>query len=334
MSTALALVNRMRAKRRDATSSIITDKTGVAYLDFLNAAITTVLEERTWRFQQRSDGILKTIAKTTGTLGFFTNGDTYVSVQGTSTTQVSGSFKLRIVGTDDANYGNTNFGVASAINAGPPPPNNLLMYLDTAWPGTSTGAGTVDLFSYEYQLPSTVRSVTGVVHQENPIALMFEDEQYTFDRLVPTPHDNISDQPQFVMVGGEVQSTATSLLATGTYATAIKVYPVPNSVLVLNYSYIYRQPILTVATDELNRVPPVVEDLIVDLATARVITSLEKDIQTGLPFEARVMTNIDRIHRNNVADAGRRSTMKSFDHIAGGGMRYWTPRTVDGLEGS
>lgn len=333
MSTALALINRMRAKRRDATSSVITDKTGVAYLDFLNAAITSVLEERTWRFQQRSDGVLKTIPKITATLGSLTSGNNYVTVQGSAIDQVSGSFKTRIVCTSDGSYGHTSFGVASAINSGAPPPNNLLMYLDTTWPGTSVSDGTVDLFSYEYQLPATVRSVTGVVHQEDPLSLIFEDEQYTFDRLAPTPFDNISDRPEFVMVGGEIQNTSATLGGTGTYATAIKVYPVPSSVLVLTYSYIYRQPTLLVLTDELNRVPPVVEDLIVDLATARIITSLEKDIQTGLPFEARVMKNIDRIHRNNVADSGRRASMKSFDHI-GSGVRGWQPRTVDGLAGS
>jgi hypothetical protein len=78
----------MRIRRRESTSTIITDKAGAAYLDLLNAAITTVLEERTWKFQSRSDGVLHTAAKIEFTGGFVAqsvNGFTVNAATGTIT---------------------------------------------------------------------------------------------------------------------------------------------------------------------------------------------------------------------------------------------------------
>lgn len=332
MSTALELVNRIRAKRRDATSAIITDRQGVAYLDFLNSAITTVLEERTWNFQLRSDGTLTTIPLTTGTDGAVQNGFTAFgsAVFGGATSPVFGDFQARIAITDDANFGGTTVRVDTASVAGA----TLTAVISPAWFGASNfGAADFTFFVYEYVLPATVRSVTNVAHQESDLSLYFEDGQYTFDRLVPSPLDNTSDTPQIVMVGGEIQRTAETG-STGTFGLGMRIYPVPDSVLALNYSYVYRQPKLTLSTSELYRVPDAVEDLIVELATARIISSLEKDVQTGLPLEVRVNREIDKIHRNHAADSGRRNAMRSLDHTGRISGPAWPPRSVAGLVGS
>lgn len=332
MSTALELVNRIRAKRRDATSTIITDRQGVAYLDFLNSAITSILEERTWNFQLRSDGTLTTVPLSTGTDGAVQNGFTgfgSASFAGVLS-PVYGDFQARIAITDDASYGSTSVRVDTAHVAGA----MLTGAMSTAWFGASNfGSADFTFFVYEYVLPSTVRSVTNVSHQESDLSLFFEDGQYTFDRLVPSPLDSTSDTPQIVMVGGEIQRTAETGL-TGEFGLGLRIYPVPESALALNYSYVYRQPKLTVSTSELYRVPGAVEDLIVELATARVISSLEKDVQTGLPLEVRVNREIDKIHRNHAADSGRRNPMRSLDHIGRTTGPAWPPRSVPGLAGS
>lgn len=330
MSTALELVNRMRAKRRTSTQAIITDREGVAYLEILNGAINTVLEEKSWRFQVRSDGVLKTIPPFTGTTTNIVAGATAVAANthtGT-TADIAGDFLTRIMFNEDTQYASTSFALTSALVA----IGNVLGTLNTAWPG-ATYAGAWETFVYEYQLPATVRQVLSVVHQETPVQLAFEDETYTFDAFCPRPQDYRSTEPEVVMVGGEVANTADQSAGdSSVYAMAFKVYPVPDAEQLFNYSYVYRQPRLTLLTDELSRVPPAVESLIVDLAVARVIAFLEKDLQIGLPLEAKVMKQVDLLHRNHGADPARRTAMKSFDEIGRAAPLFGRlPRTVEGL---
>ena len=98
-TTALDLVNRMRAKRRDATSSIITDRQGVAYLEILNSSITTALEERTWNFQIRSDGYLATVGTYTGTSLNVTAGNVLFggTLSSGSNSTLYGAFQTRVM---------------------------------------------------------------------------------------------------------------------------------------------------------------------------------------------------------------------------------------------
>ena len=172
MSTALELVNRMRVKRRTSTQSVITDREGVAYLEILNGAIQTALEERTWDFQRRTDGMVITIPPFSGTTLNVTAGTTsiFATSHTGATADVAGAFSTRLRMTADTQYANTTFPlVGGFVSTG-----NLVGTLASAWPGATYSAAW-STYVWEYVLPATVRQVLSVWNQENDIALMFED---------------------------------------------------------------------------------------------------------------------------------------------------------------
>lgn len=337
MSTALELVNRMRRKRRDATSSVITDRQGIAYLDILNSAITAVLEERTWNFQTRSDGRLNLIPSYTGSLATLTPGSAAFTITAPSgisaTTDLANGFVLRLIVTSDPVYGQTAFPILNVTySAGGG--GSVTGNLRAAWTGNAFVAnGLWRLFAYEYVLPSIVKQVTNVIHQERPVALEFEERDYSFETLVPRPQDYIGGDPECVMVGGQVQPTYDLLGTVSVYTDAAKIFPPPDSEAALDYSYIYRQARLVAASDSLFA-PYVVEDIIVELATARAISMLEKDPQIGLPLERRVMDDIRRVHANQSSQPSKHNTIKTFDQMRPRATMRWLPPTVAGLSGS
>lgn len=321
----------MRAKRRDATSTILTDPNGVAYLDILNSAITTVLESRTWDFQKRK-ATLTTVPPFTGTNISATAGSniiTFSDYTGTADT-VSGQFVVRIIGIGDPTYGNT----AMQLDTTSLVVTTVLGVLTDDWQGGSTFTSWKTL-TYEYVLPSTVREVLAVKNIETDEPLIFSNSPEEFEEAFPRPWDELSDQPQVACVGGEMRNTEVLGGGSQDFGLCLRVWPVPSAEYQLDYTYVYRQAKLASSTDNLERVPPAVEDVIVDLAVARVITELEKDIQTGIPLEAKVLKQIDALHRNHVPAAGRRPEILS--HEAKRSTRnalLWLPRRVTALAGS
>lgn len=329
MSTALALVNRMRAKRRDASSNLITDRQGVAYLDILNAAVTTVLEQRTWDFQKRSDGQIITVPSFSGTSGLVTQGAVafFLSVYSGSISQLVGSLVTRVIFNDDTAYGHTAMRVDNADLSG----GAVTGSLEEAWPGT-VPSSTWTTYTYEYILPSTVREVLSIKTMENDEPLAFSNSPEEFDEAFPRPWDDLSSWPSIAVVGGEVKNTVLSGAQGQDFGLALRVWPVPDAAYQLDYTYVYRQPRLVSDTDTLSRIPPAVEDLIVDLAVARVVSEIEKDLQTGIPLEAKIMQQMEKLHRNHVPAAGKRPEMLSHDK--GSRSRnslLWLPRQVDGI---
>lgn len=329
MSTAIALVNRMRAKRRDATSTILTDRQGIAYLDILNGAITAVLESRTWDFQKRSDGELTTRATFSGTSLVATAGSDVIQGAGHTGTanDIGGLFVTRVIVTSDTLYSNT----ALRLENGTVIAGTFYGNIQDNWQGTTTTTGTWTTICYEYVLPETVKLVLSVKEVESSTDLLFSTSPEEFDREFPRPWDQLSSQPEIVCVGGEVRNTGG---ATIDYYLALRIWPVPDSEYQLHYTYVMRQPRLTIDTDTLNRCPPAVEDVIVDLAVARVMMELEKDLQTGIPLEAKVLKQVDALHRNHIPASGRRPELLSHDVRTSRNSMLWLPRQVSGLSGS
>ena len=328
-TTALELVNRVRRKRRDGSSAVVTDRQGVAYLDAINSSITTILEEYSWEFQKRSDGRLNLIPSFTGLSAAVTAGSASFTISdpGTAATStVAGDFVTRLWLPSDSLYPNTSFRVLSSSISG----GVWSGQFDSPWTGDTGTGRTWRSFVYEYALPATVRQVLSVISQETPVQLEFEDGDYTFERVCPRPQDYLGGPAERVMVGGEVRGTYQS--TPSDYKLALKVYPVPTAEAVLDYSYIYRQQRLVLATDELSRVPYAVEDLIVELSTAKVITFSEKDPQLGMPMERSVLADVRRLHANYSASPTARHTIKPLDRVrsAPNGL-YWLPPTVEGL---
>ncbi len=205
--------------------------------------------------------------------------------------------------------------------------------LATAWPGDGTTPPNLAWTSYvyEYVLPNTVLRVLEVRDQEQPIPLYFEDELLTFDRFVPRPHDQFSDQPQLVMVGTEIESTFNTDVTTAERGMALKIYPTPENARFLNYSYIEQYADLTAAASTLTGVPAGIEDLIVELAYARALMSIGNDFRRGSLVESRVRAGLDKRHANMAGDPFRRSTLASLDDIHRAIPNlYRLPRSVDG----
>jgi len=333
VSTALALVNRVRAKRRDATSSILTDRVGIAYLEMLNGAMTTVLEQRTWDFQRRHNGELYTVPSFSGSTSILPNPgnlDVFFSDYTGSNATVAGPFVTRLIVLGDPIYGQTAFRLKEAFLV----VTTVAGAFENPWAGGNVGLTGWRTVTYEYLLPSTVRQVIEVRSQEQDQPLEFGNDPAEFYRAFPRPQDELSDQPEVVVVGGEIEQTVLSGGLTA-FGLAMLIWPVPSAEYVLNYSYVYRHPRLVLATDNLERVPPAVEDLIVDLTVARVIIELEKDVEHGIPIENKILRDLDRLHRNHEPAAGKRPQMLSHDHVGRPfNPLHWLPRSVAGLPGS
>lgn len=319
----------MRAKRRSTNSSVLTDREGVAFLDMLNSAVTTVLETRTWDFQRRSDGQIITVPSFSGDVATPIAGIKTLSFgdyNGSDET-LFGDFVTRIIILQDPNYGHTSVRVDSGVTVG----LTAVTFLEDNWPGTG-GTSTWQTITYEYLLPSTVRQVTEVRHQEGDANLLFEASPEDYYRSFPRPQDDLSSRPECVVVGGEITTTATLGSQTHTSGLALMVWPVPSAEYQLDYSYVYRQARLDSESSELVRVPAAVEDVIVDLAVARVILEIEKDVNTGVALERKILGDVERLHRNHEPGAGKRPQMLSHDMARRpvSGLDY-LPRSVAGL---
>ncbi len=212
MATALQLVNRVRRLHRFGDASNLSDNLSVGLLDRVNNALETVFEERTWQFQIHNDGFINTTPLIESTTGEF------VSVTSKQTAFAMSGSPLNFIDSDPSPFGDdrlmelvllTNFitggevpfsGTSFLVDNG-----NLNSSADTMngvffepWPGASAIA-TYQFFVRQYILPTTVRSVLSVKHQEQPVQLFFTEEFLDYDQVFPRPWDHTGD-PQFVIV--------------------------------------------------------------------------------------------------------------------------------------
>lgn len=330
MSTALQLVNRIRRKLRmgpDLSAFSSTDELTNVLLDMLNEGKREVLEHREWDFDIRHDGILKCVKERTYTTGTsvvsLTNiGNTGVDVSAT----YSGSLRSRVMVTSDATYGDTSFIITNITNTG----GNDVYTIGVGWPGSTDGAASLKIFASEYILPSTVRDVLSVRHEEGEIALHFLDKSTELDPALPNPNLDSSDQPEAVYVGSTVRNTTLDG-ADPSYGLGMMVHPIPSENVVIHYSYRYRHPDLTAATSEIENVPAHVEDLIVDAAVARAQMSGVANDPTLAALNVReVRRRADEAVKMTRPDPGRRRSLRSHDRRATRdqfGSRPRNPRT-------
>lgn len=316
MSTALVLLNRLLAKARyDQVTTIATDDLTTAMMSELNHALRIVLEERTWNFQVRSDGELllrPSYVETTGTCNTI---GANITINASDVSPVSadlaGAFKTSFVFTGSSAYSDTTFDLVACRLSGATSLSGTLAFS----PSTAITSTGWSIFIYQYALPDTVRQVLEIWHQEEDMEIYQEDE-HDFRRLVPRPYDQYGEQPRVAFLGGTLTSTVTnSSLLTGTEYNAIRIWPVPGTEEILHYRYVKRQGDLSAATDTVDGVPLSVEDLVVQLAYARQLQSIQKDPQRGFEMESRVLAEVDRKHRNHKVDPQRGRTMRSLDAI-------------------
>lgn len=322
--TLIQMINRVRRRHRfpDVTTLTADDLVSPVQ-DALNESARQVLESRSWDFLIRHDGMLTTRPRVqaSGVVILKLGGLDQISdtVPSTTATDHAGDFVTRARITSDASFGDTSFRVPSVRNFG----GQSVYFLDTAWPGSSDLAASLELFAAEYLLPDTVGDVLSVRHQEQDLELCFVPRQHGFDSVVQRYHESFSDSPRVVYVGAQITSTYDrDQASSGDTGLGMLLYPTPESELALHYSYRYRHADMTETTDTLVGVPNHVVDQIIELAVAKTyISHIGNDINLGAKIRDDAMENLDRLYAMHRPDPARRVSFGS--HFGGGGrLRY------------
>ena len=316
MPTALQLVNRVRRKLRIPDTTSFTKSEDLLLLDLVNEAKDTVLELREWDFDVRHDGHLTTVANTTGSGSSLTHGAggaTMTIVESFPT--APNNFIGRIVFTHDTNYGDTAYRVSvwESTTVTVPDANSAI----------STTSPTYSIFANEYVLPSNVRKVLSVRHQESDIRVEEIDRSVRFDRFVQRPQESITDTPDLIYVGGIGTATKSTSSASDTDGIIFMPWPTPSAVLDLDYSYCIRHGELTTTASTLDNVDRYAVDLIVDLAYGKALQSdFGNNKEEGIAIERKVIAFSKDFETNDDRMPNRRLRLRSLDHVGSSGRDF------------
>jgi len=132
-----------------------------------------------------------------------------------------------------------------------------------------------------------------------------------YDEIYPSPHET-DGPPEKIAVGGFDIPTYDSSLDAPSPSLRMAVWPIPDDEYVIKYSYYYRHPELTDATDTLVGVPNAVVNDIVLQATATVMMTWDQN------FAASHFTDLSRQqsaakHSAYGGSNARRRTIGSFE---------------------
>jgi len=282
----LQMINAVRGKLREeriasiSTSDLLTTE----IIDLINDAGSEILEGNDWEFDVRHDGRLWYPSSQSGT-----------GAEVTEDTIIEDTSAVRLVLSFDADTGEVFDDVAAIDLAGFRCSGNRVR-ARVIFPGATSFANTswiisdVDLaissmdltlatplkmdqtadnsiawttYANELVLPTTVKDVLSVRHEDNPIDLVFVDREAQFDKWVPRSTDHFSTTPEVVAVGGTITSTARSDAGvwTGIEAEAAvtgpgcMVWPIPSADVHLEYSYRVQHADLSTATGAWSGVP-------------------------------------------------------------------------------
>jgi hypothetical protein len=308
--SALQLVNRVRLRTRGGGAfADLESIEAQTILQCVNEAKDYVLETRDWEFDHRHDGVLVTQAVVeSGTLGV-TSGQAAITTSAADMLPV-GDFSTRLLVTADAAYATTAVRLVSH--------SGTAGTLAGAWVGSTNAAAAYKAVVYEYVLPDTVKDVTSVRFQDDELSLDFVAREEGFHKHVPRPTQEISDNPQLIVVGSYV--TRTGAAAAGATGLGFLIWPCPLSAYQLDYSYKVRHPLLS-ATQGLENVPEAQVHDIVLAAFAFYEGSAGKDPDMA---GANMRVADGRMARHGAmdsADPNRHRPLRSMDERSGGGIQ-------------
>jgi hypothetical protein len=193
--------------------------------------------------------------------------------------------------------------------------------LAESFPGTTDASAAITICANEYVMPSTVRKVVSMRHQERCIRLEETNRNQVFDRLVTRPHDTTNDSPDIAMIGARATGTNDTSVAikvptstlTGATGLSVLLYPTPSESYIVNYSYLMQRSDFTATTDTLANVGRAIEALVVKLAFARVMQSAAGDFnpEAGMALEQRALREAVLLHQNQNRDPGRHRVLGS-----------------------
>lgn len=309
MPTALQLVNRVRRRSRieDAVDFTLTENKLLR--DLVNEAKNQVLQLRDWDFDVRHDGALTTVANSTGSTLALAPGALTATINEAFPTEPD-SFVGRVVITSDTSFGDTAFRVsqwtAGGVLSVPEMPATL-----------STTSPTYSIFANEYVLPATVRKITSVRHQESDVRVEEINRRHRFDRFIQRPHEDITDQPEVIFVGGTMTPTTDGVF-TAVNGLGFMPWPTPSTQIRFHYSYVIAHADLDLETDTLDDVDPQAVDLVVELAYAKALQSdFGTDRIRGLDIEQKVLALITGLQTNEARMPSQRMPLRSLDRQAG-----------------
>lgn len=347
--TLLASVNRLRRMLREDTvtatsSSDLLDQT---IIDALNTAADEHLNTFEWSFLLRHDaqvwfpglreestGCSPTFNSTTLPLNDGSNSWDAADVQNftfKATQEGRLLARVRVTGgagsgtyddTPDSAYPVDELYGTGAFNATLRNPFRG----DTA----SSAAAGFQIFTHEYALPDTVRTVVSVRHQETPIRLEFMDKGESFDRVVPRVTDRTAAQPEVAYVGGLITGTAIGTADNGT-GMGLMIWPVPSSDVLIDYSYVYRFAELSTDAATWTGVPLEHTRLIESMAFEKL---LDSNVEDDPGRASRIRTRNEMVRRR-LLDADVRSPVRRVTPELGSGTRTtanprrrWSAQTV------
>ena len=313
MATLLTMLNDLRALLSEEPIATISATDGLtqALILLVNKASKSVLESRTWSFDKRTDGEAAIDGPVAGsTVNHIAGPGFIVEYSAAAFAMLTpNTMAVRFNMDDDTVRPKLSYAVVNAARFGP----LLSIVLSSDWlgeQGVSDTGRSWTLYTTDYILPSTVRKVLSVRDEEQPIQLYFTEDEIFTDRYSPRPLDD-TGEGKCVIVGG----TETASFATGSASTGmrLRMLPVPVSDTMLYYTYVYRHPAMTAATDTLVAVPGNVIRLIVDKALYYCLSSnVEADMVRARRVESKyrvdfaVAATADRTapNRRRVMDPG------------------------------
>lgn len=310
-ATALDLVNQVRRMARFNDVLVTTDAQSKVILDAVNGAISSVLGERTWSFDRRTTGSLRTVAAFSGTNGSFSTGtSTFNAVLYAG--PLVGDYLLRAnVGSDPA-VGNAA-PIVSSYTYTLIPNAQIFGTLETPWAGSNYAANaSFKVFAFEYLLPDSVRRVESVYDDAGQLRLLDAGDGLEWGTLFARPWDSFG-VPQVASVGGYESGVYVTGAAIPEPKLTLRLWPVPDSARNLRYSYFVRHPDLTSATSMLVGVPSEILSPIVDTAYALYLLSgAGNDPVGGTALLQRTSQSLETLYRRDAPGSAVRHTLQPW----------------------
>jgi hypothetical protein len=296
LATVLDLVNRLRRRHRfgDVTS-IGTDSLSLVLLDSLNKAMFRIMEGWDWEEDKKFAGVLKTYPELTSTTGTVTNGSTGMTFGSAITVpDAFGAASLRVVVTDDTTYGGTSHRITFVTDS-----SGGEFTIDTEFEGTTnSGSAELTIFAVEYPLPTNVRKVISMRHQERDMKLVHVSREEEFDRIIPTWHDSIQDEPRIATVGGLIRKTRFDGEA-AQETTGALIWPPSENLQYINYTHYSKYAEQTSGSGTFPVEDRTLQDLIVDLAYAEsLLMKVGNDMEAGERRKAAVLRDAEALNRS------------------------------------
>jgi len=309
--TALELLNRVRLFRRQPTTNVIATPEDEVTLNAINMAIEDVLSTRKWEFDLRTDGQLALRGRFDGVSIVTIANSPLATISrsaGLVNANVFGQYVVRVLPDGSSDYANTSLRIekSAVVAAGV----SSAVVLEVVFPDTLS-ATDAELHYGEYILPDTVASVVRASYQEHPLTLEQVDPKVRYSEIFPRPHVQFGP-PTVIAVGGFDLPTYLTTDNAPPPGLRMAIWPIPDDEYIINYSYYYRHPELTVATSTLEGVPTSVVNDIVLQATSTVMMTWDQN------FAAAHFTDLSREqaatkHKAYGGSIARRHTIKSFE---------------------